>query len=55
MDEITKAIDETTNNIVTAINESGLHPRVIELILTNLLSQLYNAQQQQKNEEVTDE
>ena len=52
MDEITKAIDETTNNIVTAINESGLHPRVIELILTNLLNQLHNAQQNNVQETV---
>lgn len=52
MDEITKAIDELTNKVIVAINESGLHPRVVGLILANILSQLQTAQQNNVQETV---
>lgn len=47
MDEITKRAYELEQKIISAINESQLHPVIGEYVLRNILLQYQNAQLQQ--------
>ena len=40
MDDLTKAIGEFESNVIQAINNSKLHPAVVELVLLDVLNQV---------------
>lgn len=40
MDDLTKAIGDFETTVVQAINNSKLHPAVVELVLLDLLNQV---------------
>ena len=40
IDEITKSINETSQRIADAINESNLHPSIVLLILQNTANEV---------------
>lgn len=60
MDDITKRITMTQNQIIQVLNDSGLHPMVLSLILAqiqNQVSQAVNstdAPEQAKNDNTDD-
>ena len=46
MDEVTKRVRETENKLIGVLNESGLPPVVLELILNGLTASLRAAEEQ---------
>ena len=40
MDDLTKAIGDFESSVVQAINNSKLHPAVVELVLLDILNQV---------------
>lgn len=45
-------IKETQDKIVTALNESRLHPAVLKLILVNIMAAVDNAEREQKERQI---
>ncbi|WP_167850066.1 hypothetical protein [Galactobacillus timonensis] len=46
MDEVTKRVRETESKLIEVLNESGLPPVVLELILNGLTASLRAAEEQ---------
>lgn len=51
MDDLTKKITETQSALIQTLNQSGLHPAVLRLILENILTQLQQLQAMQEKED----
>lgn len=61
MDDITKRITMTQNQIIQVLNDSGLHPMVLSLILAQIQNQVSQAvsntgatPEQAKNDNIDD-
>lgn len=48
MDELTKQIQETQAKLIQTLNESGLHPMILRMMLEGLMNQLIQAMQNQQ-------
>ena len=45
-------IQETRNNIINILNESKLHPSILELIMKDIMNDVTNASTKVKNKEL---
>lgn len=45
-------IQETRNNIINILNESKLHPSILELIIKDIMNDVTNASTRVKNKEL---
>lgn len=45
-------IQETRNNIINILNESKLHPSILELIMKDIMNDVINASTRIKNKEL---
>lgn len=45
-------IQETRNNIINILNESKLHPSILELIMKDIMNDVTNASARVKNKEL---
>lgn len=45
-------IQETRNNIINILNESKLHPSILELIMRDIMNDVTNASTRVKNKEL---
>lgn len=45
-------IEETRNNIINILNESKLHPSILELIMKDIMNDVINASTRIKNKEL---
>lgn len=45
-------IQETRNNIINILNESKLHPSILELIMRDIMNDVTNASARVKNKEL---
>lgn len=45
-------IQETRNNIINILNESKLHPTILELIMKDIMNDVTNASTRVKNKEL---
>ena len=45
-------IQETRNNIINILNESKLHPGILELIMKDIMNEVINASTRIKNKEL---
>lgn len=45
-------IQETRNNIINILNESKLHPSILELIMKDIMNDVTNASTRVKNKEL---
>lgn len=52
--DMNQAVDRLEQRVVTAVNESGLPPVVVRLVLLNILHAVEDQQREQKKEERTD-
>lgn len=51
MDELSKAIDSLNEKLIQDINEAQLHPRIVEMMLGNLINQIHQITLQQPQEQ----
>lgn len=51
MDDLTKRISKTQEEIIRILNESGLHPMILRLILEHTVYDLMNVMRNQQEEQ----